>query len=59
MTSNRLTMVELENQRADVLPNRDLLISISLLGIPLLGLDGVTINVDTKGPNWLAGAIGG
>ncbi|MEW6153383.1 MAG: hypothetical protein AB1673_05240 [Actinomycetota bacterium] len=53
-----MTIEELEGQHASELPDRDLLIGLSLLGIPLLGLDGVNVNVDTSGPNWLIGAIG-
>lgn len=48
-----VTLEELENQEAVELPNRDLLGGVSLLGIPLIGLDGVNINVDTRGPGWL------
>ena len=49
---------ELERQEASELPARDLLIGISLLGIPLAGLDGLNVNVNTAGPNWLFGSIG-
>lgn len=49
---------ELDNQYVAELPGRQLMVSLSLLGIPLLGLDGVTINLDTAGPNWLFGAVG-
>ncbi len=52
------TIEELEGQHAAVLPARDLLIGISLLGIPLAGLDGLAVNVNTSGPNWLFGSIG-
>lgn len=58
MTSGRLTMEELEGQRAEVLPARDLLLGISVLGLPLVGLDGLAVNVDTRGPNWLFGSVG-
>ena len=50
---NRFTKDELEHQEAAELPTRELLLGVSLLGIPLVGLDGVNINVDTKGPGWL------
>jgi hypothetical protein len=53
-----LTIEELESQHAAELPARDLLIGISLLGIPLAGLDGVAVNVNTSGPNWLLGSVG-
>jgi hypothetical protein len=52
-----LTRDELDDQHATVLPDRNLLIGISLLGIPLAGLDGVTVNVNTSGPNWLFGSV--
>ncbi len=58
MRSNDLTVEELEGQHAAELPGRDLLIGLSLLGIPLAGVDGVTINVNTTGPNWLFGSVG-
>jgi hypothetical protein len=53
-----MTIEELEAQHASTLPDRDLLIGLSLLGIPLLGVDGVNVNVDTSGPNWLIGSVG-
>ncbi|MGH9276981.1 MAG: hypothetical protein ACRD12_02575 [Acidimicrobiales bacterium] len=53
-----MSVEELANEQAAELPGRDLLAGISLLGIPLLGIDGVTVNVDTSGPNWLAGSVG-
>lgn len=57
MTS-ALTTAELDQQAASPLPRRDLLLGISILGLPLVSLDGVDINVDTSGPNWLFGAVG-
>jgi hypothetical protein len=53
-----LSVEEMDGQQAHELPGRDLLLGISLLGIPLVGLDGVNVNVDTAGPNWLFGSIG-
>lgn len=50
---DELSVEELDQANVCELPGRDLLLSISLLGIPLLGLDGVTVNVDTTGPGWL------
>jgi hypothetical protein len=57
MASNDCTLEELDSQHTAELPGRNLLAGISLLGIPLLGIDGVNVNLDTKGPNWL-GSIG-
>lgn len=61
MTSRKLkvSLAELEAQHTAQLPDRELLLNLSLLGIPLVGLDGVNINLDTAGPNWLAGTLGG
>jgi hypothetical protein len=53
-----MTEEELEGEQAVALPRRDLLLGVSLLGIPLVGLDGLNVNVDTSGPNWLFGSIG-
>lgn len=49
---------DLEDQLAAELPSRDLLLGVSLLGLPLLSLDGLNVNVDTSGPNWLFGGVG-
>jgi hypothetical protein len=53
-----ISSAELDGQQATELPGRDLLIGVSLLGIPLVGLDGLSVNVDTAGPDWLFGSIG-
>ena len=53
-----ISSAELDRQQATALPGRDLLIGVSLLGIPLVGLDGLNVNVNTAGPNWLFGSIG-
>lgn len=45
---------ELEQEHASELPGRDLLVNISLLGIPLMGITDVTALVNTAGPSWLA-----
>ena len=58
MNGPAFTLRELDEQRAAELPSRELLIGVSVLGIPLAGLDGVTINVNTSGPNWLFGSVG-
>ena len=50
---SELSLEELEGQRGWELPERSLLVGISVLGIPLVGVDGVTVNVDTSGPGWL------
>lgn len=49
---------ELDGQHTAELPARDLLITLSVLGLPLAGVDGLTANVDTSGPNWLFGSVG-
>lgn len=58
MHSTHFTVQELEDQHGAELPVRDLMIGVSLLGLPLVGIDGLTVNVDTSGPNWLFGAVG-
>lgn len=47
------TLDELEDQHAAELPGRDLLAAVTLFGIPLVGVSGVSANVDTSGPGWL------
>lgn len=47
------TIDELEDQHAAELPARDLLAALTLFGIPLVGVSGVSANVDTSGPGWL------
>lgn len=49
---------ELDSQHAAEFPRRDLLVGVSLLGLPLAGVSDVAVNVDTAGPNWLFGSIG-
>jgi hypothetical protein len=44
---------ELEQEQASELPGRDLLMSISVPGIPLLGLNGMTFEVNAITPNSL------
>ena len=56
-SSSAFTHDDLEAQHTAELPARDLMISVSLLGIPLAGVDGIAVNVDTSGPNWLFGGI--
>jgi hypothetical protein len=50
-----LSVQELEAQHAAELPARELMIGVSILGLPLVGVDGLSANVDTSGPNWLFG----
>jgi hypothetical protein len=58
MDNTDFSLDELDSQHTAELPRRDLLIGVSLLGIPLLGVSDVNVNVDTEGPNWLVGSIG-
>lgn len=55
MHGTDLNIEELQTQHAVELPARELMIGVSLLGLPLVGLDGLAVNVDTSGPNWLFG----
>jgi hypothetical protein len=55
MEDTDLTVEELESQHAAELPARDLMIGVSILGLPLVGLDGLAANINTSGPNWLFG----
>ena len=57
MPNDDFTLDELDSQHTAELPGRNLLAGISLFGIPLVGVDGVNANIDTRGPNWL-GSIG-
>jgi hypothetical protein len=54
-TVRDLSAEEMDSEHAAELPARDLMVGISLLGIPLVSLDGLTVNVTTAGPNWLIG----
>jgi hypothetical protein len=49
-----ISVEELEQEHASELPGRDLLINLSLLGIPLLGISDLSALLNTAGPNWLA-----
>ncbi len=44
-TSRAITPEELEHQHAAELPSRSLFIGISVLGIPIVSLDGLSVNV--------------
>ena len=52
------TLDDLEAEHAAPLPGRDLMIGVSVLGLPLAGVSDVGVNVDTSGPNWLFGSVG-
>jgi len=49
---------ELSNQTAVQLPCRHLLATVSVLGLPLVGVSDVAVLVDTSGPGWLVGSLG-
>ena len=55
MDNNEFSAMELDAQHAAELPRRDLLIGVTLLGLPLAGVSDVSVNVDTRGPGWLIG----
>lgn len=44
---------ELSDELAEELPARHLLATVSVLGLPLVGVSDVGVNVDTSGPGWL------
>lgn len=44
---------ELEEQYAEELPDREQMITVTLLGLPLVGVEGVDVNLDSSGPGWL------
>lgn len=48
---------ELDSQHTAELPGRHLMVALTLLGLPLVGVSDVAVNVDTRGPNWL-GSVG-
>lgn len=49
-----ISVEELEHEHAAELPGRDLLISLTVLGIPLMGITDLGALLNTAGPNWLA-----
>ena len=51
------SLEELAGQHTAELPVRHLMAALTVLGLPLVGVDGVNLNVDTRGPNWL-GSVG-
>lgn len=58
MSQPDFSLEELDDQHTAELPARDLLITVSVLGLPLVGVSDVGANVDTSGPNWLFGSVG-
>lgn len=48
---------ELDSQHAAELPGRHLMAALTVLGLPIVGVSGVDVNINTAGPNWL-GSIG-
>jgi hypothetical protein len=52
-SERELTIEELEAEEAVELPRRELLATVSVLGLPLIGVSDVAVNVDTSGPGWL------
>ena len=57
ISNSKFTLAQLDKQHTADLPERDLLIGASALGIPLTGADGVSVNVDINSPNWLFGSV--
>lgn len=53
MMPTHLVAKDLENERAVELPKRHLMATVSVLGLPLVGVSDVGANVDTSGPGWL------
>jgi hypothetical protein len=49
-----ISVEELEHEHASELPGRELLVGITLLGIPLMGITDLSALVNTAGPYWLA-----
>lgn len=48
-----LVQKDLESEKAVELPKRHLMATVSVLGLPLVGVSDVGANVDTSGPGWL------
>ncbi len=44
---------ELDSQHTAELPGRRLMAALTLLGLPLVGISGVDVNINTSGPGWL------
>lgn len=56
MRAPEMTIAEMENETMTELPGRELLVGLTLFGIPLVGVSGVTVDVSTGGPGWLFSA---
>jgi hypothetical protein len=48
---------DLEREHGAELPSRNLMVGLSLLGLPLVGVEGVLVNIDTSGSGWLVGSV--
>ena len=58
-TEQAVDFPELSREVAAELPGRHLMVALTLLGLPLVGVSDVSVVVDTSGPQWLAGSVGG
>ena len=57
-TASDYTLEDLQGQHTAELPARDLMIGVSVLGLPLATVSDVSVTLNTTGPNWLFGSIG-
>ncbi|MEX2588126.1 MAG: hypothetical protein WD602_09080 [Actinomycetota bacterium] len=48
-----MSISELQVQHAEELPDRKQMVTVTLLGLPLVGVAGVDVNLDSSGPGWL------
>lgn len=53
MTDRHIGFDDLELESAVELPKRHLMATVSVLGLPLVGVSDVGANADTSGPGWL------
>jgi hypothetical protein len=51
-----LNVEDLAAETALELPARHLLATVSVLGLPLLGVSDVAVNINTGGPGWVIGS---
>jgi hypothetical protein len=58
-TEQAVGFAQLSTEVAAQLPGRHLMVALTLLGLPLVGVSDVSVVVDTSGPQWLAGSVGG